>query len=234
MANVIKASQFVSNAHKFLGYKYIYGAKGNKYTTNQIQQFAKQYPSVYTKSYLTKSLKNANLDATDCSGLIYLATDKEYLLGSSQLYERAKSKGEVISVLDAPEGAILWRSGHVAIKVSPTQHIESRGVDYGVVVKNISTQKWTYALLMDFIDYSTKSITKESCKYHIKWMQTQLNKFISAKKLKGIDKLLVVDGDWGKLTVDAVRAFFEFKKWSWTDKMGYTIGEATVKALSVI
>lgn len=230
---MIKAEKFIENAKKYLGWKYIYAAKGGEYTEAEIRAFAKQYPSVYTATYLAKTLKNAGYDATDCSGLVYLAGNKEYLLGSSQLLERAKSKGEVVSVADAPPGAVLYKSGHVGIKINDTQHIESRGVDYGVVIKNLSTQKWTNALLMDYIDYTPDSIKPESCKYYIKWLQTRLNVYIKAGKLKGISALLMLDGDYGSKTAVAVLAYQKYKGWT-VEKTatGYYTGCGTIKALS--
>lgn len=232
----IKASKFVANANNFLGYKYIYAAKGGKYTVNQIMGFAKQYPSVYTKSYLAKTLKNANLDATDCSGLIYLATDKQHLYGSSQLYNLAKKSGIILSVDEAPEGSILYRKGHVGIKISDTKQIESRGVDYGVVITNITSQKWECALLVDFIDYTPDVITNKSCKYYIKWLQGRLNEYIQSGKLTDKDgnkitTILVVDGEWGAKTATALLAFFRFKKWNDSKSTGYYAGNGTIKAL---
>lgn len=236
MTNIIKSNKFVSNANKFLGYKYIYAAKGGRYTVDQIKSFAKQYPSVYTNTYLTKTLKNANLDATDCSGLIYLATDKEHLLGSYQLYERAKKYGEIIPVNEAPEGATLYKKGHVAIKISDTKQIESRGVDYGVVITDIKSQKWECALLLDFIDYTPDVITDKSCKYYIKWLQRRLNEHIKAGNLKDKDgkkivSLLDVDGIWGAKTATALLAFFRFKKWDDSNSKGYYAGTGTINAL---
>lgn len=232
----IKAGQFVANANKFLGYKYIYAAKGGKYTASQIKSFAKQYPSVYTNTYLTKTLKNANLDATDCSGLVYLATNKQYLFGSSQLYDRAKKYGEIVPVNEAPEGAIPYRKGHVGIKISGTKQIESRGVDYGVVITNLTSQKWECALLLDFIDYTPDVITDKSCKYYIKWLQRKLNEHIKAghladKDKKKITKLLNVNGVWEADTATALLAFFRFKKWSDSNSKGYYAGAGTIKAL---
>lgn len=229
----LTAEQFIINAKNYLGYKYIYAAKGGKYTEAEIRAFAKQYPSIYTATYLVKSLKNAGYNATDCSGLIYLASNKEYLLGSSQLLSRAKQKGRVFDDIElAPPGAVLYKPGHVGIRISSTQHIESRGVDYGVVIKNLSTQPWACALMMDFVDYIPKApTTKKSEKYDIAWLQTKLNIYIKAGKLKSIKDLLEVDGIWGGKTAGALLAYFSYKGWKETKATGYYAGDGTINSL---
>lgn len=238
MSEKIKASDFVAKAKNYLGYAYVYGLKGVKATKENINALAKQYPSVYNNIYLAKTLKNVGKMATDCSGLIYLATDKKYLLGSSQLYERAKKKGEIVSVKDAPIGAVLWKNGHVGIKISDTKQIESRGVAYGVVITDISSQKWEYGLKMDFIDYSeseakkpTQAITNKSSKEEIKWLQSKLNEQIEQKHLKNITNSLVIDGIWGAKTANALLAYFKYKGWDTSKATGYYAGLNTIKSL---
>lgn len=223
----LTASQLVTNAKKYLGYKYIYAAKGSKYTLEQIKAFAKMYPSVYTQSYLARTLKNANQLATDCSGLIYLASNKTINLGSTGMRDRAKAKGEIVPVADAPIGAVLWKQGHVGIKISDMEHIESRGVDYGVVIKPITSQKWELALLLDYIDYTPNIIKKDSCAWEVKWLQKRLNAQIKAEKIQC--KELVVDGDYGSKTAEAVRKWQAYKKW--TVGSGFFVGNNTVKSL---
>ncbi|MBT3320175.1 MAG: LysM peptidoglycan-binding domain-containing protein [Clostridia bacterium] len=38
----------------------------------------------------------------------------------------------------------MWKSGHIGIYLGNGKVCESRGVAYGVVISDISTQKWTY------------------------------------------------------------------------------------------
>lgn len=224
---MITAKQFVENAKKYLGYKYIYAAKGGKYTVEQIKSFAKQYPKMYTANYLARTIKNANQLATDCSGLIYLASNKAYLLGSTGLFDRTNLKGEIVPVDEAPAGAVTYKPGHVAIKISDLEHIESRGVDYGVVIKTLSSQSWKCALLLDYIDYTPNVIIKTSCKWDIKWLQKHLNEQIKVDRIKCEE--LIVDGEYGNKTANAVRLWQKYKKW--TVGSGFYVGNNTVKSL---
>lgn len=213
----IKASEFIANAKKYIGWKYIYAAKGGRYTEAQIKDLAQQYPNVYTPAYLNKTLKNANCDATDCSGLLYLAFNKKHLLSSSGFYNIAKIQGKITTVEDAPIGAALYKSGHISIKISDTEHIESRGVDYGVVIKPITSQKWTCGLMFDFIDYDIRKdiyqVNNFDNQYWIIKLQAILN--YENKDNKNTTPL-IIDGIAGIKTLTLTPTLFK-------DSSGYIV-----------
>jgi hypothetical protein len=195
----IKASEFIANAKKYLGWKYIYAAKGGRYNETQIKSFAKLYPNVYTTNYLNKTLKNANLDATDCSGLLYLALNKKHLLSSLGFYDVAK----ITTVKDAPIGAALYKLGHIGIKISDTEHIESRGVDYGVVIKPITSQAWTCGLVFDFMEYDVGKATIQDNNFDNLYWSIRLQAILNYnnKDNKSITPL-IIDGNPGAKTLD--------------------------------
>jgi hypothetical protein len=80
----------------------------------------------------------------------------------------------------------------------------------------------------DWIVKPVKTVTKESVKGEIKWLQTQLNKYITDTKFKK----LKIDGDYGKGTTNAVLLYWEQLGWN-KDKEdnGTRAGAKTIFAL---
>lgn len=95
------------------GYKYLYGAKGQLYTSKLVESLAKQYPSKFTAALKKEALKDADkgYKAGDCSYFVCS------VLGISQVGSTAIKNKAVqllkINKADAKPGMAIWKSGHI-------------------------------------------------------------------------------------------------------------------------
>lgn len=94
--------------------KYLYGAKGQKYTKTLVTKLAKAYPDIYTDKIKKLALEDADkgYTAIDCSGFVCSVLGIKQM-GSSQLKNVAVKTLPVLKS-NAKEGMILWKMGHVA------------------------------------------------------------------------------------------------------------------------
>lgn len=149
---------FIQNAEEFLtmtGWHYLYGYKGETITKALNEALTKEYPRIWGQSnYRTKSAEWLGQKAVDCSGLIYLASDKNprCLIGSSQM----ATKWQRIST--PRPGCIGWRSGHVVIvkEVKGTEIviIESAGIESGIRERVAQVKEFAKYLLCPVVDYA--------------------------------------------------------------------------------
>jgi cell wall-associated NlpC family hydrolase len=196
-----------------LGTPYVYGAKGSYGPLSQahLNSLILAYPDVFTNMYVTKARRLVGKVCTDCSGLISWYTKR--VLGSYQMYKTASVREPISTVDKAPIGAVLWRSGHVGVKVDNNYCIEAKGIDYGTVQTKITNAKFTHWLLFDNIEYNmpvssgkpqnpyaepTETITKGSSGEGVKWVQWELND-------AGVE--VKIDGDCGPITYQAIKTF---------------------------
>ena len=141
-----------------IGTPYVYGAKGTILTLSGLNNFILNLPNMFTPSYISKAKKYVGQVCTDCSGLISWYTGK--MMGSAQMYNSATKRGLIKDVDKAPVGAVLWKTGHVGIKIDNTYCVEAKGINYGTVKTKISATKWTHWLLFENImTYNTPSST---------------------------------------------------------------------------
>ena len=210
-----------------LGTPYVYGAKGSygKLTQSHLNSLILSYPNIFTNIYITKARRLLGKVCTDCSGLIGWYTGKN--LGSYQLYKTAAIKESISTVGQAPIGAILWRSGHVGVKVDVAYCIEAKGIDYGTVKSKIASTKFTHWLLFDYIDYDdipissskphnpykepTETVYKGMEGEFVKWVQWELND-------AGIK--VELDGEFGTITDKSIRTFQQSCKIAVDGKVG--------------
>ncbi len=209
-----------------LGTPYVYGAKGSygKLTQSHLNSLILGCQSIFTNIYVTKARRLVGQICTDCSGLISWYTGKN--IGSYQMYKTASKRYPISTVGQAPVGAVLWKSGHVGVKIDDTYFIEAKGIDYGTVITRIKDTRFTHWLLFDYIDYDmpiasrrTQNPYKEpaetiyrGCKGEgVKWVQWELND-------AGID--LKIDGDFGPITDKAVRTYQQSCKITVDGKVG--------------
>ena len=202
-----------------VGTPYVYGAKGSYgvFTAGQLNTLAKSYPNVFTSSYITKARKYIGKVCTDCSGLQSWYTGK--MLGSAQMYSTASSRIPISKIASVPVGATLWKSGHVGIYLGDGKVAEAKGINYGTVITDVKSTAWKYALLFDYIDYSSAPVAVETKKTNpypqptrtlkkgakgdgVKWIQWELTEAgYDLSKRGGID------GDFGSTTYLYVRKF---------------------------
>ena len=196
-----------------IGTPYVYAAKGKILTQAQIDQWSKQYPSVFTASYIAKAQKFIGKACTDCSGLISWYTGK--VLGSAQLYSQAQKRIPIAQLASMPVGTILWKSGHVGVYIGNGYCIEAKGINYGTIKSKTSATAWKYGLLMSYVDYEdnaavgtgkdtnpysvpTRTLKKGHKGEDVKWLQWELRE-------AGYN--IAIDGDFGPKTNAALRAF---------------------------
>lgn len=236
-------------AYQKLGTPYFYGAKWNVLTEAYMELMHSYYPSVVTKSYMQKARnkKQVGKQNTDCSGLIY--GYRGINKGSYQLYATAKRRMPISEVNNFAVGTVLWKKGHVGVYIGNGFCIEAKGINYGVVCTNVSSQKWQYGLTFEDMEYSydvsvegtskavnhysepTQLVTSWSnavarkCKNYIrkgdgvKWVQWELNE-------AGFN--LEVDGICGSKTLKAIKDFQRSSKLSLVDGL---VGVETRRAL---
>jgi peptidoglycan hydrolase-like protein with peptidoglycan-binding domain len=207
---------------------YVYGAKGlyGAFSQGQLDSLIKSYPSMYTNSYITKAKKFVGKVCTDCSGLISWYTGKN--IGTAQMYSTASKRGLIKDVSRAPIGAVLWKSGHVGVKIDDTYCIEAKGINYGTIKSKISDTKWTHWLLFeDLMSYDAVnshinttskpknpykeplvSVRKGMSGESVKWLQWELIEAGYTKVKVGLTtKTLTIDGEFGDITDTAFRLF---------------------------
>ena len=114
MANSVKKSNKLAKEICNGGYRYLYGAKGENYTTALVNKFASLYPSVFTPSLKSLALKDADkgYKGIDCSGFVCKVLGVP-AMGSSQMKNTAV-KSYAVSKANAKPGMALWRNGHIA------------------------------------------------------------------------------------------------------------------------
>ena len=95
-------------------HRYLYGGKGQLYTTVLVEKLAKAYPKTFTASIKKEALKDADKGylAGDCSYLVCKAMGLS-MMSSAVLKAQAVMKLRIQKSL-AKEGMCLWREGHVA------------------------------------------------------------------------------------------------------------------------
>jgi len=95
-------------------HRYLYGGKGQLYTTALVERLAKAYPKTFTASIKKEALKDADKGylAGDCSFLVCSAMGLS-MMSSAVLKTQAVMKLRIQKSL-AREGMCLWREGHVA------------------------------------------------------------------------------------------------------------------------
>lgn len=215
-----------------IGIPYFYGCKMELLTTDLMNRLHKSYPSMVTSKYMNKAVKNKQLLKinTDCSGLIGAFREKH--LGSAQLYSTAYKRMPISEVKNFAPGVVLWKSGHVGVYIGMENGVpmcvEAKGIDYGVIKSRVASTAWVYGLTFKDLDYAyetsvsgtsrnqnpfnepTHLLQKGMKGNDVKWLQWELieagynRAFVYKGKSYGA---VLIDGDFGKITDAAVRAF---------------------------
>ena len=189
--------------------KYVYGAKMQVLSLQQIKNLKEQYGSMVWQSDLLK----AGCLCCDCSGLISSCTGIER---SSTNYKQTAL--EVISLTELKRhwdkyiGYGLWMQGHIGI-VSETEgyYYAMDGSSRNMVKYVMSMQNWTCAIKLKDINYTGGYIDMDK----VKELQQQIDGIF--KEIQGIKQALqdnkpkvynTLDDipDWGKPTINKLIA----------------------------
>ncbi len=199
------------------GTPYFYGAKMQTLTEDFMQRMHKAYPKTVTAAYMNKARmkKMVGKVCVDCSGLISAYTGK--VLGSSQLYSKAYARMDISTWKSWAAGVVCYKKGHVGVYLGNGKVAEAKGINYGVVISDITKTKWTHGLTFSWINYDiatpvkeitykpanpyaepTRLLVKGSRGNDVKWLQFEL---IEA------GYKIALDGIFGKNTYNALVAF---------------------------
>jgi len=214
---------------KQLGNPYWYGTWGKIGTIDLLTKKSKQYPSQYTAARIAiAKAKHLGLKVHDCVGLIkgYLWT--EGLTGTA-VYNKATDKnvggmlkicsetGLIANIPDTPGILVFKETSHVGIYIGDGYIIEAKGFNEGVIKGKLSADNdWNKWGKLSLLTYKTKEVNpyaeptkdlkKGSRGTGVKWIQWYLDKYGYDLGKYGID------GDFGTLTLKAVKAFQKANK----------------------
>lgn len=215
----------VAYAKSKIGTPYFYGCKMKPLTEAYMRQMHELYPSTVTTLYMAKARLKGMVGkvCTDCSGLIGGYRDKQ--IGSAQLYSTAKARLNINDYQKFANGVVLWRKGHVGVFFSVNGFpyvIEAKGINYGTVISNFKAKDWTCGLTFSDIIYEygetaehshqepnpyiepNRTLKKGDKGEMVKWVQWEL---CEAGYKNDLMKAGGIDGDFGKATEKAVKAF---------------------------
>lgn len=235
------------------GYRYLYGGKGQNYTTALVNQLAKQNPSTYTASLKKEALKDADkgFKAIDCSGFICKALGIPNI-GSAQLKSTAVQVLKVTKA-NAKEGMVLWKSGHVAYVGDGLKIYEAKSTAADLTVSTWEKRASAFSYLLIVKGSALASapkvekpvapvvnrpmvasptIKKGIKGIHAKYLQQDLNYLHNIGYIK-LDAILKEDGDCGSKTVEAIKVFQKKVGFKGSDIDG-SYGPATYKKMKEV
>jgi LysM repeat protein len=138
---------------------YVLGGQGELYTEELARRWADMKRSGKTPGYFLSSAKKWYTPPrriVDCSGLIvqaFRAQGPEYADRTANGFKsQFVKRGDVKNIPDTA-GLAVWKNGHIGIYLGGGKVCESRGVSHGVVISDLSTQKWVYYGKLKDVEY---------------------------------------------------------------------------------
>lgn len=228
-----------------IGVHYFYGCKMNLLTEELATKLHNSYPKMVSYAYISKARKKKQFGKinTDCSGLIGAYRGKQ--IGSAQLYSTAKKRLPIADVKDFAPGVVLWKNGHVGVYIGMENGVpmcvEAKGIDYGVIKSRVASTAWEYGLTFSDMEYTydkkvegtnkqknpftepTLLVKRGSKGNDVKWVQWELREAGYDRPFEYCGKkysAVLIDGDCGKITEAAIKAFQASCKLSADGKVG--------------
>lgn len=148
MANTIERSNQLANTMCSNGYRYLYGAKGQDYTTALVSRLAAAYPGFFSTSVKTEALKDADkgYKAIDCSGFVCTVLGIPHI-GSAQLRSTAVKRLPVTKT-NAMPGMAIWKSGHVAYIGDDLKIYEAAGTKTDMKISAFESRSGAFTELL--------------------------------------------------------------------------------------
>ena len=222
-------------AQAWLGQAYWYGTCCYDCTAALLARKAKQYPSSYPESRMSRYKADiaAGKKCADCIGLIkgYLWTREDGKLvykldnrpdkGANGMFTAAKVKGAIGTLPEVP-GLLLYHSGHAGVYIGDGWAIEAQGFSAGIIKTQVSKRNWTHWYVFPYMDYLNAdgtAITEyagvASATVNRTLSYQEGKSMISGDDVKELQNRLLylgydcgeADGHFGPLTSAAVRAF---------------------------
>ncbi len=222
-------------AQAWLGQAYWYGTCCYDCTASLLARKAKQYPSSYPESRMSRYKADiaAGKKCADCIGLIkgYLWTREDGKLvykldnrpdkGANGMFTAAKIKGAIGTLPEIP-GLLLYHSGHAGVYIGGGWAIEAQGFSSGIIKTQVSKRNWTHWYVCPYMDYLNTDGT--AITEYAGMASAIVNRTLSYQEGKPMmsgddvkelqNRLLYLgydcgeaDGHFGPLTSAAVRAF---------------------------
>jgi hypothetical protein len=166
----LTASAFIKWLRSKVGCGYVYGAYGQIITIDFLKQMERMYGTTLGEGYFQKAgnynkgrcARWLGRTAYDCSGLIK-AGRKELTgvwkdLSAQGTYDSCKVKGKLPIILNPGSAVFIYQGNkgkivHTGVYIGNGLVIESRGVDYGVVITTFSMRAWTHYGIFDWLTY---------------------------------------------------------------------------------
>lgn len=162
------AINFVNIVKSQVGKPYVYGMKGDILTQKKLESLRVTYPSMFTKTYYNKAKAFIGKQCFDCSGLVTWSLNKAgikfpvvnaHTLYHSHCYDISKSSLQ--------PGDLLFRQGstritHVAVYIGNNEIVEARGIDYGVVRRQMPNTFQKFGRLHVLANASSYTIPSDS------------------------------------------------------------------------
>lgn len=198
-------------------YGYVLGGQGELYTPELAKKWTDMKRSGKHPEYFLSSAKHwytPPRKIVDCSGMIVQAFrvfNPKYSDRNAANFKSQFVKSGAITAIPEIQGLGVWKSGHIGIYIGNGKVCECRGVNYGVVISKLSTQKWTHYGFLKDVDYGDVPIIisppspenpvlkNGAVGESVKRLQELLNALSNAG--------LKVDGEFGAKTELAVRDF---------------------------
>ncbi len=153
-------------AQDWLGQAYWYGTCCYACTASLLASKARQYPSAYTESRMSRYRADiaAGKKCADCIGLIkgYLWTREDGKLvyrldgrpdkGANGMFSAAKIKGPIDTLPEIP-GLLLYHSGHAGVYIGDGWAVEAQGFSAGIIKTQVSKRNWTHWYVCPYMDY---------------------------------------------------------------------------------
>lgn len=163
MANTV--AQATAKAKALMsGHRYLYGGKGQQYTTALVNKLAKAYPSTYTAALKAEALKDADKGyiAGDCSWFVCTVLGITQA-GSAQIKSKAV-KLLPINKANAKEGMAIWKNGHIAYIGDGLKIYEARSTakDFTVSSWDARAKDFTYMFVVKGSGLDTSSTATQS------------------------------------------------------------------------
>lgn len=199
----------VAHSISKIGRAYMFGFTG-VITEEAIQRKARQYPKMYTTTYISKCRKNIGRWATDCSGLIDIYLGIDY--SASRYFKEAIKKGMISTIPKNIPGILVFKKdsdgdiGHVGVCIGDGTVVEAKGIDHGVVRTVLANNGWdlwaychliTYDMIMEDNNVLKKGDENESVR---SWQKSLLKIGISVGTAGA-------DADFGSDTETATNEF---------------------------
>lgn len=145
MANAISKSNELAKSMCKAGYRYLYGAKGQEYTSALVYQLGAMYPAFVNKKIALEDA-DKGYKAIDCSGFVCT------VLGIANA-SSSMMKSDAVAVLDvtkanAKPGMAIWKKGHIAYIGEDLKIYEAAGTVADMVVSTWAKRSGDFEKLL--------------------------------------------------------------------------------------